>query len=41
MIVITAPTSSISKKVLHSLLDTYPDIRVIARDASRIEAADR
>lgn len=41
MIVVTAPTSSIGKKVLHRLLDSYPDIRVIARDASRIEAADR
>lgn len=41
MIVITAPTSSIGKKVLHRLLDSCPDIRVIARDASRIDAADR
>ena len=41
MIVITAPTSSIGKKVLHSLLDSYPDVRVIARDANRIEPADR
>jgi uncharacterized protein YbjT (DUF2867 family) len=41
MIVITAPTSSIGTKVLHSLLDSYSDVRVIARDASRIEDADR
>jgi uncharacterized protein YbjT (DUF2867 family) len=41
MIVITAPTSSIGKKVLSRLLDSYSDVRVIARDASRIEAADR
>jgi len=41
MIVITAPTSSIGKKVLHSLLDSYPDVRVIARDANRIAPADR
>lgn len=41
MIVITAPTSSIGKKVLHRLLDSYTDVRVIARDASRIEPADR
>ena len=41
MIVITAPTSSIGKQVLHRLLDSYPDVRVIARDASRIEPADR
>jgi uncharacterized protein YbjT (DUF2867 family) len=41
MIVITAPTSSIGNKVLRGLLDSYPDVRVIARDASRIDQADR
>lgn len=41
MIVITAPTSSIGKKVLRRLLDSYTDVRVIARDANRIEPADR
>lgn len=41
MIVITAPTSSIGKKVLSRLLDSYPDVRVIARDANRIDAEDR
>ena len=41
MIVITAPTSSIGKQVLHRLLASYPDVRVIARDANRIEPADR
>lgn len=41
MIVITAPTSSIGKKVLRRLLDLHSDVRVIARDASRIEAEDR
>ena len=32
MIVITAPTSSIGKKVLPGLLESYPDVLVIARD---------
>lgn len=41
MIVITAPTGSIGKKVLRRLLDSYPNVRVIARDANRIEPADR
>lgn len=41
MIVITAPTSGIGKKVLCKLLDSYPDVRVIARDANRIEPAER
>ena len=41
MIVITAPTSSIGKKVLHRLVDSCADVRVIARDANRIEPADR
>jgi uncharacterized protein YbjT (DUF2867 family) len=41
MIVVTAPTGSIGRKVLRKLLDSYPAIRVIARDASRIEPADR
>jgi uncharacterized protein YbjT (DUF2867 family) len=41
MIVITAPTSSIGKNVLHRLIASYPNVRVIARDAGRIEPADR
>ena len=41
MIVITAPTSSIGKKVLPGLLESYPDVRVIARDADRIEPEHR
>jgi uncharacterized protein YbjT (DUF2867 family) len=41
MIVITAPTSSIGKQVLRRLLVSHPDVRVIARDANRIEPADR
>lgn len=41
MIVITAPTSSIGKQVLQRLLVSNPDVRVIVRDASRIEPADR
>ncbi len=41
MIVVTAPTGNIGSKVLRRLFDSYPDVRVIARDASRIEPADR
>lgn len=41
MIVVTAPTSSIGTKLLRSLLDSYPDVRVIARDADHIEPAVR
>lgn len=41
MIVITAPTSSIGKQVLHTLLVSYPDVRVIARNANRIAPADK
>jgi uncharacterized protein YbjT (DUF2867 family) len=41
VIVITAPTSSIGRQVLHTLLLSHADVRVIARDASRIPPADR
>lgn len=41
MIVVTAPTSNIGSKVLRGLLGSYRDIRVIARDPSRIEPAVR
>ena len=41
MIVVTAPTSSIGKKVLSSLLKSHRDIRVIVRNPDGIEPADR
>jgi uncharacterized protein YbjT (DUF2867 family) len=41
MIVVTAPTSSIGKKILGALLNLRSDIRVIARDPNGIEPANR
>jgi uncharacterized protein YbjT (DUF2867 family) len=41
MIVITTPTGTIGRQVLEKLLDSGENIRVIARDPSRLPARTR